>query len=215
MRGRSSSKVLSALCVTAVVTGTSLTQAHQPFFGHGTHFSPDSAFALPDTEVSRAVYIEAACPSRPFWTSFSGQKAQNIYVEMGIPKLEALVAYRPTLYLVGPALPDETNPPFAIPSGLGLKAFPTDGVKNPKVFNERFTNTDSWILLETTMTLPAAGRYYLVAHSAREEQGRLWLSVGVQERREPSNVDDPIGRVRWFHDPTTAPPGLGARCHRQ
>jgi len=76
-------------------------------------------------------------------------------------------------------------------------------VAEPRLFHEHFTNTDSWILWSETITLPKAGRYYLVAYSPQSQVGKLWLSVGKKESFSPNDLKEfPTWakRIQAFHE---------------
>ena len=87
--------------------------------------------------------------------------------------------YAMAVLLAGlPAAP--ANLPFEIPDGAGALVFPTGDVNAPEVFHEPFTDTDSWILLETTQRVPVAGTYWLVGFDPAITVG-VW--VGLDEKK--------------------------------
>ncbi|MCC6557799.1 MAG: hypothetical protein IT372_33035 [Polyangiaceae bacterium] len=185
--------------------------AHQPFFDDGTHTDAAHAFPLPDIEVSRVLYVDVPCPDRPVWLTFEAAAGASLYVQLGTPVMEEIAEYRPSLALVGPGLPAAPPVPWAVPEGLGAVVFSTKENRDPPVFHEPFTQTDSWILLEKTISLEKAGTYYIVAWSDQHTRARLWVATGTREELGPSNVADPLGRVKAFHDPETAP-DIGEPC---
>jgi hypothetical protein len=204
---------LVAAWMAACLAATSAASARQPFFDYGTHPDAERAFELPDIVISRVLYAELGCPSRPVWLTFQAKRGQTLSVQLGMPAIAALAGERPSLALVGPGLPRARGLPWEVPSGLGARIFTTEHVDAPRIFREPRLKTTSWNLLEQRIELPKSGRYYLVAWSPRGRRARLWVATGEEEKYGPSNVDDPLDRVKAFHRPWTAP-DLGARCNR-
>lgn len=194
-----------------LLAGGAAAQAHTPYFDDGTHVSAESAYRLPDAEVSRVLYAEVPCPNQPLWLSVEGEEGKALLVQLGTPVIEALADYRPSLAVLGPGLPAVEGLPFPVPEGVGGVIFATGHLADPAVFHERFTGTDSWILAEATVMLPERGTYHVVAFSEEDRRARLWVAVGTEERMEPSNVPDPLERVKAFHDGSTEP-ALGRSC---
>ena len=52
---------------------------------------------------------------------------------------------------------------------------------HPEIFDERFTGTQDWILVEETVTLPESGTYYVVAWDPGHRTGKLAVAVGAVE----------------------------------
>jgi hypothetical protein len=106
------------------------------------------------------------------------------------------------MVVIGPGLPSQ-DAPFPLPENTGAKIFMTKDVAKPRFFHEPFTNTDSWILRSETITLPEAGRYYLVAYLPQKQTGKLWLSVGEKESFSPADLKEfPTWtkRIQAFHE---------------
>ena len=86
--------------------------------------------------------------------------------------------------------------------GLGGLIFPSKW-QEQEHFYEPFTGTESWILLEQTVILPADGQCFVVGYHPDSEPGKLWVSVG---RREEFGLFDILGmpavvrEVRTFHE---------------
>jgi uncharacterized membrane protein YgcG len=189
------------------VTGAAF--AHQPFFAKGTETGPDTAFVLPDAQISRVVYVEMGCTGAAFWMRLDAAAGTSLFLQLGTPVIPALSDYRPTLYLIGPGLPAASDTPPGTPDGLGALVFPATAEADPPVFHEPFTDTDSWILAASTETLPASGAYYLVAVPKKEVRGRLWIATGTQE--VPGGEPGALAKVKAFHDGATAA-NLGQAC---
>lgn len=128
------------------------------------------------------VYYAALDPERPqAWFRFEGRRGQEVLFMLGVPVIERLKDYRPSIALLGPGLPPH-GLGFETPGGLGAAVCPSGG--EPRYFHEHFTGTDSWIHLKTTRTLPESGTWYLVAFTPENPRpgDKLWLSMGYLER---------------------------------
>lgn len=195
----------AALCASAAAS------AHLPVFITEPHPDPARALRLPDIQISRAFYAEVPCPNRPLWMTFKAERGDELFVQLGLPVMQELRDFRPSLALLGPGLPPAKGLPIAAPGNLGARVFSTREVAEPRPFHEPYSDTDSWILLEETITLPSPGQYYLIVWSEQDRRARLWVATGTEERIEPADVARALPRVKAFHDPATAP-GIGAAC---
>ena len=167
------------------IAGTAL--AHKPTFSDD--FSgPDLAYEVADPEVSIVVYQEITCETDQLWFTFEAKAGFPLYIQLGVPEIERLVDYRPSVALLAPGLPAATDTlPFEVPDGLGVQVFHSDNVDEPGAFYEEFTQTSSWVLVEETVTLPEDGTGYLVAWDPAGWTGKLWLATGTVE--DFSDVD--------------------------
>jgi hypothetical protein len=154
--------------------------AHHPLFTDDKAAGPDTAIRVKDPDISQVVYREINNGSPQIWLSFDAPKNFKLFVQIGVPIIDRLKDFRPAMAIVGPGLPG-TDTPFKLPEKNGVKVLATKEVAKPEFFHEPFTNTDSWILRGETITLPAAGRYYLVGFSPDNQFGKLWLSIGEKE----------------------------------
>lgn len=200
---------LAAAALAAALAAPGAALAHQPFFAEGTETGAESAFVFEDARVSRVVHVDARCPAEPFWGRISAERGDVLYVALGVPQMEELRDYRPTLYLVGPDLPaPESRPPFQIPLGYGALALPTDDVAAPRAFHEPFTRTDSWILVEQRHVVVRNASYYVVV-DAPPVRGRFWVASGNEE--EPGAEPGALARMRLFYS-AASDPDLGSSC---
>jgi hypothetical protein len=93
--------------------------------------------------------------------------------------------------------------PFEIPAGLGGQIFDTETVKEPRVYHEPFTGTDSWVWREIRFKAPATGKYFVVAYVPSGETEKVWVALGEQERFGPLDLFRFPGwrsRTRQFHE---------------
>jgi hypothetical protein len=203
---------VAAAAFAAVLAVPTQAHAHQPFFARGTEGSSESAFVLPDADVSRVVYVDAPCPAEPFWARIDATSGDVVSISLGVPVLDELRDYRPTVYLVGP---DVEGPlvrvPWSLPEAYRAIELRTDQVADPRVFHEPFTGTDSWILLERRHVVERQGASYYVVVDPPAAAGRYWLSSGTEE--VPGGDPTALARIGPFFDAKAAA-GLGRACER-
>lgn len=176
--------------------------AHKPLPTDGTYSDADHALRVEEIDVSQVVYYELTHEGQQLWLTFEKEAEEGLYVSLGVPVIERLEDFRPALVVLGPGLP-EIALPFETPEGFGGWIFETDGVSDPEAFHEPFTGTDSWVLLEDTVTLPGSGQHYVVAYSPLGEPGKLWVAIGTREAfglRDVFELPATVREVREFHE---------------
>jgi hypothetical protein len=196
------SRILAMFVSVSILFPLSSIRAHRPLEDPGNATSASTAVIIKDPDISQVIYHEVKKDSTQLWLTFEAKKDYNLYLSIGVPVIERLKTYRPALALIGPGLPD-IKLPFEKPSGLGAAVFYTDSVTIPGFFHEPITGTDSWILLEKHVTLPATGRYYVVAFSPEMEPGKLWVAIGEAERwrfEDMFKLPGISAKVRKFHE---------------
>ena len=187
---------LIVLCAGAAAT------AHKPVSIGGTYPAFDEALRVTDIDVSQVAYAELTDADRALWLVFDAAGETRLDLSLGLPVLDRLADYRPTLAVLGPGLPP-VDLPFETPPGLGGVAFESSTAGPPRFFHEPFTGTDSWILLERSVDLPETGTYYVVAWPPGEAVDKLWVSIGVRERfglRDVLSLPSIVRDVRAFHE---------------
>ena len=183
---------------------------HKPFFSEGQYQSADAAWPIEDIDISIVMYHHVTCDAQQLWLSFDAVSDEALYVQLGVPVIDRLVDYRPSVALLAPGLPAlDGSLPFSVPDGLGGYILHSSGRDEPDSFYEPFTQTESWIWVEGTHQLPHEGRGYLVAWHPEGLTGKLWLAVGTVEDFSDASVEDFAGwrpKTRGFHelDPTDA-----------
>jgi len=168
----------------------------------GAAVDADHAIEFQDVQISRVVYHEVTKQAPRVWITFEVNQPQELFLQIGVPVLDRLRKYRPTLALMGPGLPD-LRLPFDFPSGLGGLPLDTRDIDKPREFYEPFTGTSSWILTEQDVQLPKAGRYYVVAHDPDGRPGKLWAALGrkeIWEAKDMLKMPKIITEVRQFHE---------------
>jgi hypothetical protein len=182
--------------------------AHQPDFAQAGQSAYETAYVLPDTKISRVLYTESPCPAAPQVVAFDGQAGAKLFFQLGLPALDSLTTYRPTIALVGPGLPASSEVPIGVPAGSGALVFSSASAQKTDFF-EPFSKTTSWILLERRETLPATGRYYLVTWEPTSRAGRFWVATGEEEKVDFTKIDGP--KLGSFYRADTAS-WLGQAC---
>lgn len=168
--------IAAALAVTLSV-GTA--SAHKPDFGEGEFAGPATAYQITDPAVSIVVYREVTCERPELWMELQAEAGLPLFVQLLTPVIDRLANYRPYLAIVGPGLPRQSIG-IDLPPGSGAILFNTRNVQ-PVIFDERFTGTRDWILVEETVTLPQSGTYYVVAWDPGGQTGKLAVAVGTVE----------------------------------
>lgn len=196
------------LTVAAVSFVATSALGHQPIVSDGSAINAASAISLGDVNVSKVVYHEVTADASRLWMKFEGASGQLLYVQLGLPAIERLANYRPSVAILGPGLP-AIDLSFEVPAGLGGILLSSNDVTNPTVFDEPFSGTRSWILAEQDIPLPQAGTYYVVAFDPAGQTGKLWVATGREELFSPDENEQLSGvlqQVRAFHENSAGAP---------
>jgi len=166
---------------------------------------PDSwetAFRIEEADVSQVVY-QGISAERPFvWLVFEGRKGQKLPAQLGVPRVDRFERFIPSYALVGPGLPASPLP-FGVPPGAGALVISSPDQR--KEFYEPVTGTDSWMISDTTITIPEDGTYWMVgwAEAPIPETPKMWMAIGTLERFSGADVaalPEWIAYVRGFHE---------------
>ncbi|MEC8194229.1 MAG: hypothetical protein VX127_15945 [Myxococcota bacterium] len=184
-----------------VVAGIPAADAHKPSYANG-HSTPSEAFEVVDPEISIALYATMTCTEDALWMHMETGDLDEVWLELGVPVLDRLEAYRPSLAIVAEGYPD-ADVPFDLPPNMGAVVISTDDVETPIDFFEPFTQTDSWILFRDWFDVPPNSEVYLVAYNPDEYTGKLWVAVGLTE--DFSDVDmsefgEWVDKTQAFHE---------------
>jgi MYXO-CTERM domain-containing protein len=180
-------------------------QAHKPSYG-GTDLygSVEDPYVVDDIDVSIVVYHQVTCRSEQLWLEVEALEDETpLYVQLGVPVIDRLTEYRPSLAVLAPGLPAPTGElPFEVPQGFGALVFDTAEVAEPDSFYEPFSQTDSWVLHEDTIPVPA-GVSYVVAWHPEHRTGKLWVASGTVEDFGPEDFaqfGDWMTQTKTFHE---------------
>ena len=192
---------LFSACMIAM-TMKSSAQAHVPFMANDEHPTVQSALTIENITTSKVIYQIITNSTFESWIQFEGRAGDILYLQLGIPYIDELENYRPSVAI----LPPSRFPKLVDPDGIqdeSLNVLNSTGIIHPEIFHERFTNTKSWILVEQRVSLDETGTYFIVSFSPNNEPGKLWLAVGREERFGPSDIAKLPSltiEVRKFHE---------------
>jgi hypothetical protein len=175
---------------------------HKPEVDPGVHSRWEDAMVLEDTSVSRVYYREITSDSPTFWLFFNAEAGQRIFLQLGVPVVERLREFTPSIAVVGPGGPT-TDVPFDLPPGTGAWIYDGQPAKESPVFHEPITDTRSWVLVETTHPIVQDGGHYLVAYASTGIPDKLWVATGTLEAFGVSDflkLPGWIVQVRRFHE---------------
>lgn len=160
------------------------------------HAEIEDAHKLNGIKISQAIYQQISKNNPNSWIKFEAKSGDNLDLELGLPKLDSLLEFRPTIELISPS--NKSTELSSI------------NVLNPKVFYEPFTQTNSWVLWKNTIPLSESGTYYLVSSDPKNEFGKLWIAIGREESFGASdllNLPISINDVKAFHAPNNQKSG--------
>jgi hypothetical protein len=177
--------------------------AHRLLVVNDAPLGPDNALVVEDIAVSQVAYHTASPQAPELWLTFDAEEGEALYLQLGVPQIDRLTALRPSIALLAPGGDPNVDVPFDLPEGYGGVVLSTAAVTSPPVFDEPFTGTSSWTLLEFDLDLPASGQYYLVAYLPGGGDGKFWMAVGTTEEfgiGDIFSLGDTIAQVRAFHE---------------
>ena len=157
------------------------------------------ALLVEDESISQVAYVELTARTPDAWLRIEVDEPTAIFVSLGVPALDRLASYRPSIRVLGPEGDAEQL------------LFAAQAEQEPRRFHESFTGTNSWIHVEGWISLPSAGTYYIVASSEPGDADKVWISVG---RREVFGIADVLSLpnvirdVRVFHEAASSS-GIG------
>ena len=183
---------------------TTFALAHKPFFG--PFASPETAYVIDPIDLSIVTYQHITCEENTLWLRFDGKAGDELYVQLGVPVIDRLKDYRPSLAVYAPGIEARGESPYLPPADLPGRVYTAE--ETPQDFYEPFTQTDSWIWIEDTMTLPEDGEGWIVAWSPENRTGKMWVAVGTREDFSDVGFDE-FGTwaayLNDFHEKTATP----------
>ena len=204
---RTARAVLVALAL--VLTASLAAWCHRPVTIGGAYATPEDALRITEIDVSQVAYSALSDADPALWLAFEAQAGTDLFVSLGLPVLDRLASYRPSIAVIGPGLP-EIDVSLEIPETAGGIVLSTAEIETPRFFHEPVTGTESWILVDRTIQLPEDGTYYVIAWSPSQPPDKLWVAVG---RKERYGLQDVLGLpaivrdVRTFHEVPPRHPG--------
>jgi len=192
--------VTIALCVFA-----SSAWAHKPYFSSGEYGGAEQAWVIENPDVSIVLYHKVTCDEPVVWLRYEVDEPTEIFVQLGVPLIDRLETYNPVIGVVHDGVSDGVATPFSVPAGLGVEKHESTGERS--LFFEPFTQTQSWILLERKVPVPA-GVGYITAWDPNGQTGKLWVAVGETEefnQDDWANAPNWLGDARFFHEAGSGP----------
>ena len=188
------------LCLFAVSAS-----AHKPYFSTGEYGSADQAWTIENPDVSIVLYHNVTCDEPAVWLRYDVDEPTEIFVQLGVPLIDRLESYSPVIGVVHDQVNNGISTPFAVPEGMGVELHQAAGER--ELFFEPFTQTQSWILLERKVPVPA-GTGYITAWDPNGQTGKLWVAVGETEeftQDDWANAPNWLGDARFFHEAGSGP----------
>ena len=171
-------------------------ESHVPYMALDENETLEKALALDEIQISKVIYQILNESAEQSWITFEGKSGQILHLEIGLPALEQVRDFRPTIVLIEPSDPNHS------PIELTQSYVSTDGARLTP-FHEPFTDTNSWVLTKREISLTETGRYYLVSLDEEKNTGKLWVAIGKEERFGMSDIaslPSSIWEVRKFHE---------------
>ncbi|MAY81006.1 MAG: hypothetical protein CL930_09510 [Deltaproteobacteria bacterium] len=178
----------SILSIFPLLLFSTKSMAHKPSYAND-HSNQELAFEVEDADISIVLYAEMTCTEETLWLEVETEDREEIWVELGVPQIDRLSDYRPSLAIVGKGFP-EADLPFDLPSGMGATVIDTSEVTEPTDFYEPYTGTSSWILFSGWVDVPVESTVYLVAWNPDEFTGKLWVAIGKVEDFSDVSIDE-------------------------
>jgi pimeloyl-ACP methyl ester carboxylesterase len=149
---------------------------------------------------------ELQSPDDVDMVTFDYKAGDRFKAEMFIPAHDELRDFSPTIALVGPGLPQPTEPlPFALPEGMGAVVANSDSTFH---YFDIFTQMSFFPRAKIDMPLPQTGRYFVATYGQPIGSARYALDIGVMETfapnvlaRYPINWWEVRDFLQWGHWP--------------
>ena len=160
--------------------------AHFPYIAD-TETSARNPIEIEDIHLSQVWYFNQETSDSDVWLFFNTESSDELFVQLGVPFLDQLKNYKPTLSIYHVHTSNEDHLTWSFHEHKNYTTnFPkpseacTAGISNesPCIFHETFTDTYSWILVEDTLSIEP-GRYLIRGTS--EDKGTMWIAVGERE----------------------------------
>jgi len=189
----------------SVLVFASKAQAHKPYFSSGEYGTADQAWVIQDTNISTVLYHKVTCDQPVLWLRYEVDEPAEVFIQLGVPLIDRLADYDPVIGVVHDQVTDGVSTPFAVPEGMGVQLH--ERIEERALFFEPFTQTQSWVLVERKVRVPA-GSGYIAAWDPKGETGKLWVAVGeVEDFTEDDWGEAPswLGNARFFHEEGSGP----------
>tara|TARA_B100001146_G_scaffold85726_1_gene76148 strand:- start:485 stop:1210 length:726 start_codon:yes stop_codon:yes gene_type:complete len=178
---------------------TTIVYAHIPFISKDKHGTAQKSLVVADIAISKVIYQDLTSKSPESWIAFQAQKDDLLYFQLGVPLLDDLKDFRPSIGLFSKSS-NSTVSNLEV-----IRKFGTDDITEPDIFYEPFTKTSSWTFTEHQLVIPTTGIYYLATFSPNSQLGKVWVSIGKEEAFGPRDwisLPSKISEIKKFHSPS-------------
>jgi hypothetical protein len=148
--------------------------AHSPrMVIDGVHLSVDTAYKVPDADISWALYAKLPSKSTE-WYSFELKAGQSLYVSMTVPQIAGLENFAPSFAIVAKGLsPSKLE---FVPSNMGAVVVPPSAARL-----EVHGGHGYWVRQSATIKAPSSGRYLVAVFHEAAKAGKYVLAPGRAE----------------------------------
>lgn len=193
-------KPLLVLTLVLLVLVGGSASAHRPLFVETENTGPDRPVAIPNPQISWAVYARLASGMTEYYEFSVPEEGMELFAQLLVPA-PAPVDFRPSLVLIGPGLdPADPGVPVEIPPGMGAVVLPW---QEKELFFEPFTQT-RYHMAEELRTDLAQRKFLLAIFEPQGKGGKYTLAVGEEERWSWRDIFAFPGiwlRTRWWYSP--------------
>ncbi len=154
--------------------------AHVPYV-EKTDFSAVKPFQFPSASQSIAVYSWLESPTDVDFYAFTVYEEVSFFAELIVPVVDAYAAFRPSMALLGPGLPQPAaRLPVTLPSGYGAIMLHDAGLEPRPQFYEPFGGKSYYQGPRIERTL-APGKYTLIYWDPSGGVGDYTAAIGASE----------------------------------
>lgn len=95
---------LFLFCMLALLTVSKSVFAHRPIFSDLPAADANTAIKVENPDVSQVIYRQLTDQQRQLWLAFEVNKGFDLFIEIGVPVIDRLKDYRPSMAVIGPGL---------------------------------------------------------------------------------------------------------------
>jgi hypothetical protein len=181
-------------------------QAETPIIEPGDYGMFDRPQFIPEAQFMWFVMGELSSTDDQDAVTFDYRAGTPFKAEIFIPAHPELRCFQPSIVLIGPGLPQLTEPlPFALPPGMG--ALVAHHTRDDTYF-DIFTGMTFYPGAKIETVIPQTSRYFVVTYGQPVGMARYALDIGVTEDfrlttviRYPVNWYEVRDYLHWGHWP--------------
>ena len=77
-----------------------MSQAHRPVFSEKAATDPNTAVLITQPNISQVIYREITEDTKQVWLAFDADKGFKLFLQIGVPVLERLREFRPSILVI-------------------------------------------------------------------------------------------------------------------